>query len=507
MKLTRLNQQIRNAFNQNNFDKVIAVYQHAKACTDVDVLYIIAYCYSKKGLHEEAVLIWEKILTYEFNTAVDYNLGIDLKALNRFEEAIDCFKQVLTCEENVGAYVHLINILITTKQYRQAEHFINLSQHLSQDIVNLKLDILVDTNRLEEALTFLSEEETIFSYVKQGSIYHRLKNYDKAEYFFKKVMSMSSDKEEEQYLIHCAEYYLGDTFLSQGRYSEGFPLKELRFGYKDVNRLVLPFPMWKGEDLVGKSIILVAEQGSGDQIQFCRYFKHVEKLGPTQLTIGCPSNLKRLFDSSFSYEILEKVHSSISYDYWTYYPSIPAYLPIDVPKEVPYLKVDPALVEKWRNILPKGFLVGLVWKGSPTHLNDKDRSLKDLSILYPLWENCATFVCLQIDNVTDQEKMSTEFPICKYDVKDFADSAAIIENLNLVIAIDSSIINLVGALGKKGWVMLSKHYTDWRWGTDDWYPTVTKFCQQTDGDWSTVVQEMSRELKQLRTSVTSLRCP
>lgn len=195
------------------------------------------------------------------------------------------------------------------------------------------------------------------------------------------------------------------------------------------------------------------------------------------------------------------------HDYWTLLLSIPRYLGTDlrsIPGALPYLYAQPERIAHWRPRLPSsGFQVGLVWQGNRRHRNDHNRSLAGLAALRSLWTvSGVSFVSLQRE--PDQASaLTADQPILSLgaELRDFADTAAVISLLDLVISVDTAVAHLAGALGRPCWVLLPAMGTDWRWlqRRDDspWYPGVMRLFRQTDPrDWTSTVATLAEALRE-----------
>jgi tetratricopeptide (TPR) repeat protein len=274
-----------------------------------------------------------------------------------------------------------------------------------------------------------------------------------------------------------------------------------------VNKVLMSTdrPRWQGEDLAGRTIVLQSEQGYGDTLQFVRYAPMVKARGG-RVMLRAPQALLPLMqtvagiDGVFHFE-----ETAPAFDVHAPLLSLPLLFDtrIDtVPATVPYIAPDAQLVAQWRERLGtfSGISVGLVWQGSPGHLNDRRRSMR-LDLLQPLLD-CpgARFGSLQIgpgrEQLTAFEDRIADFG-AQIDTASFADAAAIIANLDLVISIDSAIAHLAGALGKPVWILLAES-SDWRWLRDredtPWYPQARLFRQAKPGDWAELVGRLQAEL-------------
>jgi hypothetical protein len=310
-----------------------------------------------------------------------------------------------------------------------------------------------------------------------------------------------------------AHLNLGSLLLSQGRYLEAWPEYEARYDPNYSGRQSippnLPFPHWQGESLDGKSIVIWPEQGFGDEIQFARYFPMLKARNVSRLTLVCKPPLKTLLENVDGVDAVvpfSEVASLPYHDYWAFPMSLPQHFSTTVetiPSRLPYLSAPSERLSQWRKRLPTGGLkVGLVWKGNAAP--NPHRSLPGISTLAPLWSvPGVTFVSLQKGPGEDEAVRSpTGQPILHLgsDILDFADTAAIVVQLDLVICIDTAIAHLVGALNKPCWVLLPAIGIDWRWLHDrtdsPWYPRVMRLFRQTKPtDWSPTIGEVAQALK------------
>ncbi|HXE56267.1 MAG TPA: tetratricopeptide repeat protein [Tepidisphaeraceae bacterium] len=310
-----------------------------------------------------------------------------------------------------------------------------------------------------------------------------------------------------------AEWNLGLGRLLEGNLKEGWELYEARLR---VRGLVAqrPFrqPLWEGSPLDGKTILLHAEQGFGDTIQFVRYAPLVADRGG-RIVLQCPSALKRLLSGQLGIECVISESDPL--------PTFDVHCPLmslgrvfgttleSIRNKVPYLKADADEAERWRERLAAdapGLKVGLVWAGRETHKNDRNRSIR-LADLAPLVERGAVsgvrFYSLQKREPAGQLRTTPiGDQIIDYtdQLNDFADTAAFISNLDLVIAVDTAVAHLAGALAKPVWLLLP-YSPDWRWmlGRSDspWYPTIRLFRQSKRKDWHDPLEQIAVELDRL----------
>ena len=308
---------------------------------------------------------------------------------------------------------------------------------------------------------------------------------------------------------HGVRYNLALTQLRAGDWTRGWRAYEARWNFRDVQRSPLRFaqPRWHGEPLRGRSILLHAEQGLGDTIQFCRYASLVADRGGAPILAVQPA-VERLAGSlavvrSGQVRVIpltaEAAHTECDFDLECPLMSLPAVFattPETVPWPGPYLAADPAAAaEKLRDFpsLNSGPRIGIAWAGNPNYKADHQRSTR-LSTFLPLLAGVeANWISLQKG---EQAQQIASLPPAIHlrdgaaQDRDLADTAALIATLDLVITTDTSIAHLAGAMGKPVWILLP-HLADWRWmqsiGTSPWYPTARLFRQPAPGDWESVM--------------------
>ncbi|MDD5118512.1 MAG: tetratricopeptide repeat protein, partial [Sulfuricurvum sp.] len=334
------------------------------------------------------------------------------------------------------------------------------------------------------------------AYRNLGMMYKALHRYEEAETAYKEALKITPDCVRTQ-------ANLGYLLLELGRYPEGWPLYETRYDPR-INPTFpayeFSFAQWRGEPLRGKTILLVSEQGYGDDIQFVRFAALLKERG-ARITLMCKQPLQRLFSILPEIDhLIDMTETPQKHDYWNFLLSVPLYLGTTmetIPDRLPYLQILPEWSNEKLTLPVGGFKVGLVWKGSAEHGNDSNRSLPRLGMLEPLWSvPNVTFVSLQKEMLSDNQ---TKQPIIEREIDDFADTAVLISQLDLVICVDTSIAHLCGALGKTCWVLLPFIGCDWRWMNDrddsPWYPKVMRLFRQTNPNkWDETIAKIVLEL-------------
>jgi len=302
---------------------------------------------------------------------------------------------------------------------------------------------------------------------------------------------------------------LAQNLLAMGNFEAGWMEYEWR-NLTEAGRSTMPAMTsapWNGMPIAGARLLLVGDQGYGDTIQFARYIPMAAER-VQEIVLGCSAEMEPVLATIPG--VTRYCHrwndvpphavncrlSSLPYLFGTRGESIPA--------AVPYLKAPPERVEAWRqrldSMLPGGVRrIGLAWSGRPTHPNDRRRSMS-LARLLPLAEaGPAAFVSLQKPMPAADKELLDRFGMTDLadELTDFGETAAVIENLDMVITVDTSVGHLTGALGKPVWIMLSRA-ADWRWLLDrsdsPWYPSAKLYRQPVPGAWDPVIEAVKSEL-------------
>jgi Flp pilus assembly protein TadD len=295
-------------------------------------------------------------------------------------------------------------------------------------------------------------------------------------------------------------------WLLQGHYDKGWPEYEWRWRSQNRQPRALGQPLWDGQPLGGRTILLHAEQALGDTLQFVRYAPLVQQRGGRVL-LECQPPLRRLLTRSPGIDaLLVQGERLPAFEWHAPLLSLPGILGTtldSIPAALPYLDVDPLQVERWRRELADGeFKVGIAWQGRPTHKRDRQRSVP-LGQLAPLGQ--VKGVCLySLQKGPGVEQLKTTgFNVTDLGSRfeDYADLAAVMKCVDLVVTVDTGVAHCAGGLGVPVWVALS-FVPDWRWlmkrQDSPWYPTMRLFRQKQSGQWAEVFACMAGELSRLR---------
>ncbi len=451
----------------------------ARQPNHADALQYMGVLASQMGRHDLAVpLIQRAIQLRPDADGAYYNLGRVFVEQGKLDEAIDIWQKALRLRpDNAPALLNLGNALCQQGQIDAA-----IDAHRRAIVVN---------PRYADAHFNLG-----FALTRQG-------NFDQAIDAYRQAIKFEAAHAK-------AHRNLSHALLATGNFIEGFKEHEWRWKCDDFTSPArnFPQPQWAGEPIDGKTILLHCEQGFGDSIQFARYIPAVGDHG-ARVIVQCPRELARLLRPLRGVTQTVLTNDPL--------PPIDLHCPLmslpwvmgttsrSIPSSVPYLQVESGLVSAWRQkseLSGEGLKIGLVWAGSPDHKDDRNRSL-DAAMLLPLFETPKTrFFSLQksAGPVSIAGHTLVDFTV---KLSDFADTAALILQLDLVISVDTAVAHLAGALGKPVWVMLP-FAADWRWmlhrADSPWYPTMRLFRQSTSGDWSTVVNDVASALTSLSPS-------
>ena len=497
------------------------------------------------GRYEEAIASYDKALVLQpDNAAALCNRGIALHELKRLEAALASFDEALDLAPEIAeAHLNRGNVLNELKRHKDAvaaydsalaarpdypEALSNrgIALHaLGRDADALASFDAALTLRPEypEALShrgaaldamgrageaLASYERAIAlkpdhadAYGNRGATLYRLKRLDEALADFDRALSLRPDLPEVHWNQATARLIAGD-------FARGFAEYEWRWRREAMIGTKRDFaqPPWRGEDIAGKTILLHSEQGFGDSIQFCRYVPTVAARG-ARVVLEVEAPLKRLMTTlAGAAEVIAKGAPLPAFD--TYCPLLSLPLAFGtrletVPSVTPYLHAPAQDIATWETRLsgknrPR---VGLVWSGNPAHQHDADRSIA-LEALLPLTGLDASFISVQKDvRAADAAVLAAHPEILRAGeaLNDFADTAALIATLDLVITVDTSVAHVAGALAKPVWLLLP-YIPDWRWllerESSPWYPTARLFRQDESRRYDGAIARVRDALQQ-----------
>ena len=447
------------------------------------------------------------------NAGFHYNLGVARQMLGRLDEAAASYREALRLQPNhADAHHNLGFALARQNSPHEAETHYRAAVRLKSDHAeahhNLAL-LLRQEGRLSEAVAHLREAvrvrpDHIQALHNLGLALVGLGQVEDGLACYERVLALRPDEAETRF---CRSM----VWLLKEDFSRGWAEYEWRWRSKLAPPLRHNQPAWDGSALEGRTVLLHAEQGLGDTLQFVRYAPLVKERGGT-VVVECQAALVPLLrDCPGVDQVVAAGKALPPIDVQAPLLSLPRILATmrdTIPAAVPYVFADSALVERWCQELGglRAVKVGIAWQGSPTHLWDRQRSIPLQKFAALAQVPGVRLISLQHGHGREQaQAVADRFAVldcCGQEDTtglDFAETAAVVKNLDLVVTCDTSLAHLAGALGAPVWLALS-HGADWRWllnRTDSpWYPTMRLFRQSRPGDWDGVLLRMARELRE-----------
>jgi len=441
---------------------------------------------------------------------IQFHLGNLFRAQGRLEAALQCCEagvrlapEFAPGRNNLGTALRELGRLDEAAEaYRRA---LALDQGLVEAHYNLGI-VLVKQGRASEAAASFGAAARLrpgFSYA-QLNLGYVLEETGEPE---GAIAAYRAATQAEPDLVE-AHVNLGMQLLLTGRYEEGWPEYEWRRRYPEYGAAPAGAARWNGEPLAGRTLLLDGEQGFGDSIQFVRYAREIDARGGRAI-VRCAPELRRLFATAPGVSaVIAAGETPPAFDFWCPLPSLPLAFQTaatTIPANVPYLRADASESAPWEARVRAGgaFAVGVVWASQSGHRTAPDKSLP-LGALAPLAAVPGVrLVSLQKGAAAEEARTPPawgELVDAARELRDFADTAAVIDALDLVISVDTAVAHLAGAMGKPTWTLL-KAAPDWRWGLArrdcPWYPTMRLFRQTSAGEWSTPVGEAAEALRAL----------
>ena len=434
------------------------------------------------------------------------NLSVALLNQQKYGEAGQAAREALACSP-AAAHLHsnLASVLLQQKKFAEAEIACRQALQLRPDYPEARNNLgvaLQFCGRLEEAArefedVVVSRPGFVEAWTNLGTVRQGQARHAEALDCFGEALRLNPEHEKSHF---CHSLSL----LSAGRLREGFAEYEWRWKVLETRPRAWQQPQWDGSPLAGTRILLHAEQGLGDTVQFVRYAPLVAALGG-HVIVECREPLAALVSTMRG--VSETITPEVplpEFEVQAPFMSLPHILGTSldtIPAEIPYLRADPALVALVRKELgkPAGPRVGLVWAGNRDHANDHRRSIP-VEMLAPLSE----ITGIEWYSLQGGERARIEAPGWMREISlaesSVAGLAAAICSMDLVISVDTMPAHLAGALGRKVWTLLPRA-ADWRWleAREDslWYPTMRLFRQPVQGDWSAVVERVGAEIRRL----------
>ncbi|SDQ76662.1 Tfp pilus assembly protein PilF [Paraburkholderia fungorum] len=464
------------------------------------------------GRHEQAIASFQRALELRPGHAGALNnMGMSLNALGRASEAIPCFQEALAAEPRfVAAHFNLANTFDATGRHAEAvaafERSLALQPNLPPAIFGMG-NALASLGRHAQALPYLEravglDPQFALAWLSLGTAHQALGAHAPAVRAFDQALRLRPD-------LASAHMNRALAWLAQGNFARGLPGYEWRLQAM-AQPVIQTLPRWHGEPIEQRTLLIHAEQGFGDTLQFVRFVPLAAQRAARVVLEVQPPLLPLLAPAAQAWRVTLIAQGSPrpAADLQCPLLSLPLALGTTfdtIPSRTPYLSVPPAYGRKWRGSLggQAKRKIGIAWSGRVQQNETRSMPLAELDPLFAL--DGIDWIVLQPALSADERAALDAHPrtasIHRFDTRigDFADTAAIIERLDAVVSIDTSIAHLAGAMRKPLWLMLP-FAADWRWFDGDarspWYPGAALVRQPRPGAWSEVVNAVAKQLRE-----------
>lgn len=465
------------------FGEALDAYERAIARKPVEAKYWSNRGIALRGLHRpaEAIESFEKAIELDAAHVNAWsNMGSVFKESKLFDRAVAAFERALAIDPRNPAVI--TNIGTVYEQMGYHERMLALGRQA----------IEIDPTYAEGHILLANYELEAGDYTAAEAYYERARELDPAN--------------------RNANWNLAIIWLLRGDFARGWPQFEWRRRLQSIHadHGTYAGPEWDGAPLAGRTILLATEQGIGDAIQFIRYASMLKQAGAAHVIVECPYPIAPLLNTAPGVDQAVARGAPLpAYDTWTNLMSLPFLMGTTletIPADVPYICAEPRPAANEVSAVDGVLKVGIVWAGNPMHQRDFLRSV-DLSRFLPLVDIPGTqFYSLQKGGQGERELASLGddriIDLAPH-LNDFRDTAAVIDRLDLVITVDTSVAHLAAAMGKSTWVLLT-HVPDYRWllerADSPWYPTARLFRQPRPRDWDSVFVTLGNELRQAASS-------
>jgi Tfp pilus assembly protein PilF len=459
----------------------------------------------------DALASFEKALSLSPNEVEALgNRGDTLLTLGRPAEALECFEKILSIAPDRGQALALRGVaLAALRRFEAALDDLDVALAAAPNdpmVLYNRAGALFALGRLDEALASYDHVVAIApqhaaAWNNRGNVLVALRRHDQALESFAKALAAKPDYAD-------AHFNRALAWLATGDLARGFQDYEWRWKRTGMERARRNYgrPLWLGEyPLANRTILVHAEQGLGDTIQFVRYIPLLARAG-AKIVLEAPPELAALLAPIEGLAgVVTRGEPLPPFDVHCPLGSLPLAFktdPTNIPAPIPYLFAGQDRTAKWRTRIealepPR---IALAWSGNPAHVNDRNRSIP-LAQLSPLWTTVGSrFVSIQREVRREDADVLRATPAIVHlgdELLDLADTAAVIELCDLVVSVDTAVAHLAAAMGRPVCIMLP-FASDWRWtisgARSPWYPDARLFRQPRPGDWASVIDEVAREL-------------
>ena len=471
-----------------------------------------------EGKHREAIDIYEKALSIvDSDPNLWQNLGVAYHKCKLFEKAEKALlKSIEVQPSNIDAVYNLGVLYLDQKLHDQAKQQFHAVLALNHDHLgacnNLAHILFEFEEKPAQALPLFERAlkenpKDPRNWYNVANCLWSLRRLDESIEHYEKAIELEPN-------FVKAHWNLSNVLLLKGELQRGFQEYLWRWKRPGMgNPETLPVKLWHGETLDREKVLVYTEQGAGDNIQFVRYLEMLKKRN-AKIILASPTNLIDLFSSlTWFDEVINKEYMHLLYNEVKWQCpllNLPTIFKTDldsIPRQISYLRAPNHLVSLFNAIFMKllgkelksYFKIGFVWKGNPKHSNDKNRSCRFEDFMQLFDVPGTQWFSLQLMKEPLPVRRDNLFNMAPY-LASFAHTAAIIEHLDLVISVDTSVAHLAGALGKPVWTLLP-WLPDWRWGIEGestpWYPTMRLIRQERPKDWEGVFKKMRVMLEEL----------
>jgi tetratricopeptide (TPR) repeat protein len=462
--------------------------------------------------HEDALASFDLALAFDSRHANALNnRGLTLATLGRREEALASWDAALAIDPNhLQALHNRGNALHNLRRHEAAladyDRFLAIGGD-DIDILNNRGGSLAALGALAQAIQSYDRAIAIDPrrpefLINKAHVLADCHEFDRALATYAQAAALEGKRAEASW---CASL----VRLRRGEFAQGWQEYEWRWRQAswEPQRRQFAAPLWLGkEPLAGRTILLHAEQGFGDTLQFVRYASEVAALGATVLLEVQPPLKPLLSDFAAVAQVFARGEPLPWFDWHCPLMSLPLALGTSlktIPCAIPYLRAPACRLRYWRGRLGEtsSLRVGMAWRGSASHKNDHNRSIGLARFAALLSAPAVEFVGIQCElspsEAVDLSRHQNAISIGA-ELRDFADTAAVISFMDLVVSVDTSVVHLAGALGKPAWVLLP-FSPDFRWLLEredsPWYPTARLFRQPRFGDWESVLERVRGQLE------------
>lgn len=445
-----------------------------------------------------------------------YRIGVLLQDHNELDEAIKSYEKAIAVDPYMADAYYNSGVAYQKKGMLQeaiASYQRVLDLNPNHEKANLNFGIsLKDMGQYDAAGKYFERAVQInpeydIAYYNMGNISYFKGRFEEARQLYEKAVAITPEYADAHWNIALIDLLLGN-------YKDGWKGYEWRWRIEGLDlKREMSIPLWDGADISGKRLIIVAEQGFGDTIQFVRYIPMVRERG-VQVFFQCQKELIPLLQNLRDiHEVCEFGSPLPETDFYCHLLSLPCIFDTtleNIPSSIPYILSFEFQIKKWEERITNNadkLKVGIVWAGNQELARpyyDRSCTLQDFLPLIGS-EDVAFYSLQKGDAASELNENPGSSKVIDYteEIHDFSDTAGLLHNLDLVISVDTAVAHLTGAIGKPVWTLLP-FIPDWRWMLDrndsPWYPTMRLFRQPSPGDWKSVISEVKHELEKMLSS-------